>query len=138
MKTKTQLFNELIEGKQSEDRILFRPILMHFAARFAGKTYGQFASDHKVLVECNIKAMEHFDLDLVGLISDPYRETSALRWIRMNVVVSVFREMADYCAGGLVFLNHTESIREIRVVQRPLTLALNVLVIGEELFRKVR
>lgn len=50
---------------------------MHFAARFAGKTYGQFASNYKTLVECNIKAMEKFDLDMVGLISDPYRETSA-------------------------------------------------------------
>jgi MtaA/CmuA family methyltransferase len=43
----------------------------------SSQTYGQFASDHKVLVDCNIKAMEHFDLDMVGLISDPYRETSA-------------------------------------------------------------
>ena len=56
---------------------MFRPILMHFAARFAGKTYGEFASDYRTLVDCNIKAMEHFDLDMVGLISDPYRETSA-------------------------------------------------------------
>jgi MtaA/CmuA family methyltransferase len=50
---------------------------MHFAARFAGKTYGEFASNYKTLVACNIQAMEYFDLDMVGLISDPYRETSA-------------------------------------------------------------
>jgi len=74
---KTQLFNLLSEGKSPEGRILFRPILMHFAARFSGKTYGEFASDYKTLVACNIRAMEHFDLDMVGLISDPYRETSA-------------------------------------------------------------
>ena len=74
---KSALFDQLSKGQNPEDRVLFRPILMHFAARFAGKTYGQFASDHKALVEANIKAMEHFDLDLVGLISDPYRETSA-------------------------------------------------------------
>jgi uroporphyrinogen decarboxylase len=77
MKTKTRLFNELVKGKQPKDRMLFRPILMHFAARFAGKTYGELASDYKTLVYCNLKAMEHFDLDMVGLISDPYRETSA-------------------------------------------------------------
>ena len=75
--TKTQLFDLLISGKTPEDRTLFRPILMHFAARFAGKTYGEFASDYKTLVNANIKAMEYFDLDMVGLISDPYRETSA-------------------------------------------------------------
>jgi hypothetical protein len=50
MKTKTQLFNDLVQGKFPEDRMLFRPILMHFAARLAGKTYGELASDYKTLV----------------------------------------------------------------------------------------
>lgn len=75
--TKTQLFDLLCQGKNLEERILFRPILMHFAAHLSGKTYGEFASDYKTLVECNLRAMDHFDLDMVGLISDPYRETSA-------------------------------------------------------------
>jgi uroporphyrinogen-III decarboxylase len=57
--------------------VLFRPILMHFAARFNGNTYGEFASNYKVLVESNLKSMEYFETDMVGLISDPYRETSA-------------------------------------------------------------
>jgi uroporphyrinogen decarboxylase len=74
---KRQLFESLCKGNLPENRTLFRPILMHFAARFGGTTYGKFASDHKTLVRCNIEAMEHFDLDMVGLISDPYRETSA-------------------------------------------------------------
>lgn len=55
----------------------FHPILMHFAARHTGYTYGQFASDHKALVESNLKCMEDFGMDAAGLISDPYRETSA-------------------------------------------------------------
>jgi uroporphyrinogen-III decarboxylase len=76
MKTKKELFDELINGVLPS-RVLFRPILMHFAARFGGITYGKFASDYKALVDCNIRAMEHFDTDMVGLISDPYRETSA-------------------------------------------------------------
>ncbi len=50
---------------------------MHFAARLNGKTYGEFASDYKVLVDSNIRAMEYFDADMVGLISDPHRETAA-------------------------------------------------------------
>jgi len=50
---------------------------MHFAARFNNTTYARFASDYKTLVESNIKAMEYFDTDMVSLISDPYRETSA-------------------------------------------------------------
>jgi uroporphyrinogen-III decarboxylase len=75
--TKTQLFDLLCKGKNPNGRVLFRPILMHFAARFSGKTYGEFASNYKTLVDSNIRAMDHFDLDMVGLISDPYRETSA-------------------------------------------------------------
>jgi len=55
----------------------FHPILMHFAARFAGYTYAAFASDYRVLVEANLKCLEEFRMDAVGLISDPYRETSA-------------------------------------------------------------
>lgn len=58
-------------------KIPFYPILMHFAARFNGKTYGELASDYRVLVESNMKCLEYFDFDMVSLISDPYRETSA-------------------------------------------------------------
>ena len=55
----------------------FHPILMHFAARYAGYTYGEFASDYRVLVESNLRCREDFGMDAVGVISDPYRETSA-------------------------------------------------------------
>ena len=55
----------------------FHPILMHFAARHAGYSYGRFASDYKALAESNLRCREDFAMDAVGLISDPYRETSA-------------------------------------------------------------
>lgn len=69
-------FIKLVNGEQVE-RVPFYPILMHFAARFNGTTYGALASDYRVLVDSNIKCLNHFDLDMVSLISDPYRETSA-------------------------------------------------------------
>lgn len=50
---------------------------MHFAARHCGYSYRQFASDHRALVDSNLRCLEDFELDAVGLISDPYRETSA-------------------------------------------------------------
>jgi uroporphyrinogen decarboxylase len=50
---------------------------MHFAARYNQTTYGRFASDYRVLVESNLRCLDDFGLDAVGLISDPYRETSA-------------------------------------------------------------
>lgn len=77
MPAKKDKFNNLLEGKDLDLPPLFRPILMHFAARYNGKSYGEFASDHRVLVKCNLKALEDFEMDMVGLTSDPYRETSA-------------------------------------------------------------
>lgn len=75
--TKLERLEQLFRGPGSPDHTLFRPILMHFAARFNNTTYSAFASDYRVLVESNIRALEYFDMDMVGLISDPYRETSA-------------------------------------------------------------
>ncbi len=72
MLTKKQQFNKFLKGERIE-KTLFRPILMHFAARYAGYTYGELASDFKVLVESNMKAMDDFDIDMAGLISDPSR-----------------------------------------------------------------
>jgi len=59
------------------DKPDFHPILMHFAARHAGFSYGRFASDYRALAESNLRCREEFGMDAVGLISDPYRETSA-------------------------------------------------------------
>lgn len=69
-------FEKLLSGEPTS-KILFKPILMHFAARFNGITYGEFAADYKALIDSNIKCLDYFDLDAVSLISDPYRETAA-------------------------------------------------------------
>jgi len=75
--TKKKVFQNLCDGIRSPERTIFRPILMHFIARYAGGNYAGFASDYRFLVEANLRALEDFDVDMVGLISDPYRETSA-------------------------------------------------------------
>ena len=75
--TKTEQFHHLGQSGALPGKTLFRPILMYFAARHIGRTYGEFASDYKVLVEANLRCMDDFGLDMLGLISDPYRETSA-------------------------------------------------------------
>ncbi len=75
--TKTEQFHQLIKSGNSEGKVLFRPILMQFAAEYIGSNYGQFASDYRILVEANLLCMDDFDLDMIGLISDPYRETQA-------------------------------------------------------------
>ncbi len=75
--TKRGVFQNLCDNIFSQNRTIFRPILMHFIARYAGGNYAGFASDHRFLVEANLRALNDFDIDMVGLISDPYRETSA-------------------------------------------------------------
>jgi len=52
------------------------PILMQFAAEHIGSNYGAFASDHRVLVEANLRCAEDFGFDQLSAISDPYRETA--------------------------------------------------------------
>jgi uroporphyrinogen decarboxylase len=48
---------------------------MTFKARFAGVDYRSFATDHRVKVEANIRCAEHFDFNVVDVVSDPYCET---------------------------------------------------------------
>jgi len=76
MNKKEKLFG-FLNSANAIDYVPFHPILMYFAARFNCNTYGEFAADHKILVQSNMKALEHFNLDWVELISDPYRETAA-------------------------------------------------------------
>ena len=58
------------------DRLPFMPITMMFAADHAGKRYGEYAKDHRVLVECQLRMAEDFDVDHVSCISDPAREAA--------------------------------------------------------------
>ena len=52
------------------------PILMAFAANHIGATYGEFASDYRVLARANERCVEDFGFDQLSAISDPYRETT--------------------------------------------------------------
>jgi MtaA/CmuA family methyltransferase len=69
------------------------PILMQFAAEHIGSNYGAFASDHRVLVEANLRCAAEFGLDQLSTISDPYRETSAF-----GGVVEFRRDGVPLCA----------------------------------------
>ena len=63
--------------KAPDGGIAFHPILMQLPARLYGKTYTEFMTDYRVLVESNMKCLELFGHDAVSVISDPFRETSA-------------------------------------------------------------
>ncbi len=51
------------------------PILMHFAVRYAGVTYGDFARDAETLVAVNRKLIDDFGFEQLDIMSDPWRET---------------------------------------------------------------
>jgi uroporphyrinogen decarboxylase len=87
----------------------FHPILMHFAARYAGYTYGQFASDYRILAESNLRCMEDFSLDAVWLISDPYRETAAF-----GADISFPAEAVPRCRGPVV-----QTMEDVRALRNP-------------------
>lgn len=58
------------------DCLPFMPITMMFAADHAGVTYGEYASDHRVLVAAQLRIAKDYDFDFVSCISDPAREAS--------------------------------------------------------------
>ncbi len=64
-----------IEGGMP-DRLPCMPITMMFAADQAGVKYSDYARDHRVLAEAQIRTAEQFDLDHVSAISDPAREAA--------------------------------------------------------------
>lgn len=73
--TPKQRYEAVLAGSRA-DIIPRIPILMRFAAEYIGSNYGAFASDHKVLVEANMRCAEDFGMDQLSCISDPYRETA--------------------------------------------------------------
>lgn len=107
--TRKNHLHRLAEGGHIPEGILFHPILMHFAARFHGRTYSEFASDHRVLVESNAACAEYFDLDAVSLISDPFRETSAF-----GATVEFPPDGVPLCRERIV-----RSIEDARALPRP-------------------
>ena len=65
----------MLEGR-AVDRLPLMPITMMFAADQAGVKYGDYAIDHRVMVDAQIVTAEKFDFDHVSTISDPGREAA--------------------------------------------------------------
>ncbi|HPC17476.1 MAG TPA: uroporphyrinogen decarboxylase family protein [Candidatus Hydrogenedentes bacterium] len=62
--------------KRPIDRLPFMPITMMFAADHAGVPYRAYATDHRVLVEAQLRTAEAYGFDYVSCISDPAREAA--------------------------------------------------------------
>lgn len=65
-----------IEGK-TVDHPPFHPIIMRWAARYAGVKYGAFCLDYRKKCAAMIRCAEDFGIDWVTVMSDPYAEAQA-------------------------------------------------------------
>ena len=58
------------------DRLPLMPITMQFAADAIGVPYRRYATDHRTLVEGQLRMVERYGFDYVSCISDPAREAA--------------------------------------------------------------
>ena len=70
-----QRLQNLLSGKPI-DRIPNFDIFMARAVRHIGMPLSNYYLDHRVLCEANLAVLKDFDLDIVQVISDPYREAA--------------------------------------------------------------
>lgn len=93
------------------DRPPFHPIIMRWAARYAGVKYGAFCLDYRQKCAAMIRCAEDFDIDWVTVMSDPYAEAQAF-----GVQVEFPEDDLPLERGGLLEdLNNAGRIRHYNV-----------------------
>lgn len=74
--TGLQRTREFIRGRPV-DRVPFHPIIMRWAAKYAGVKYRDFCLDYRAKCAAMIKCADDLDMDWVTVLSDPYVEATA-------------------------------------------------------------
>ncbi|MCF7838937.1 MAG: uroporphyrinogen decarboxylase family protein [Candidatus Marinimicrobia bacterium] len=74
--TPTERTLRFIRG-ETVDRPPFHPIVMRWAARYAGVPYGKFCLDYRAKCEAMLRCADDFEADWVTVMSDPYCEAEA-------------------------------------------------------------
>jgi MtaA/CmuA family methyltransferase len=74
MNSRERIFT-LFKGGRT-DHLPLMPITMQLASDSIGKKYKEYAADHTILVEGQLKVADDFDFDHVSVISDPTREAT--------------------------------------------------------------
>jgi MtaA/CmuA family methyltransferase len=97
----------MLDGKPV-DHLPLMPITMMFAADLVGVHYRDYAADHRVLAEAQIRTAEAFGFDYVSAISDPAREVAdlggALEW---------FEDQPPAIIESQAILEHKERLRTL-------------------------
>lgn len=63
-------------GGEPVDRTPNFDIMMTFAAHYIEQPLSRYYQDYKVLADANLAVQDEFDLDILQVISDPYREAA--------------------------------------------------------------
>ena len=94
---------------EAVDKVPNMNIVMGLAAKSAGVSYREYASDYRKLVEGNLICAERYGIDAVSSISDPMREASAF-----GAVVEMPENGVPYSA--LPLLQDPVDVKKLRIV----------------------
>jgi MtaA/CmuA family methyltransferase len=83
-------------------------ILMTFAAKYIGVPYDRYVTDHRLLVEGNLRCCEDFGIDMLSAISDPAREAHSF-----GAEVAFPSDGVPYTVGSLI--KSGEDVRHLKV-----------------------
>ena len=119
---------DFIEGKPV-DRPPCHPIIMRWAARYAGVNYRDFCLDYRKKCDAMIQCADDFDLDWVTVMSDAYCEASAfglnIEYPEDDLPIDRSGHLSDLAAAGRLqpfrTLDHprtTNRIKELREFKR--------------------
>lgn len=93
------------------DRIPFHPILMRFAARYAGVPYRDFCLSAQHKCRANIICADELGSDWVNTMSDPYAEAEAFG-VRLRYPENDLPVVEDYAVTDIEDINHL-TVRKI-------------------------
>lgn len=99
----------MIETGES-DRLPLMPITMMFAADVLGVPYGDYATDHRVLVDAQLKTAETFGFDYVSCISDPAREAADC-----GAIIQYFDDQPPAIVEDKALLSDKKTLTRLRV-----------------------
>jgi MtaA/CmuA family methyltransferase len=92
------------------DRLPLMPITMMFAADTAGFRYREYATDHRRLVEAQLRTADEYGFDYVSAISDPAREAADL-----GAVIQYFDDQPPAIVESQALLADKGRLRALRL-----------------------
>lgn len=92
------------------DRPPFHPILMRFAAKYAGVRYRDFCLNFKSKCETNIKCAKDFGYDWVNVMSDAYAEAEAYG-TRLNYPENSLPQVIEYAIREISDLDNLSVLK---------------------------